>query len=166
MARSMLAAAGPGRPAHNAWRPLKSADFTVALAAPVLGKSPHFIVHHLAARPGSAVASKSRQFVPDLSTEVAPNGSPNVDNTEKPLAWWLGLVVPKRYARRSVTRNLLKRQMRVQANRHHDRLPAGQWIIRLRAPFDPKRFRSAASSQLRDAARQELERIFAAVVTP
>lgn len=71
-------------------------------------------------------------------------------------ARWLGTVVPKRHARRSVTRNLLKRQMRVAVAGGGERLLPGLWVIRLRAPFDPKTFASAASIALRTAAREEL----------
>ncbi len=85
-----------------------------------------------------------------------------MDNTPAS-AWWLGLVVPKRHARRSVTRGLLKRQMRVIAEGHRGSLARGQWLIRLRAPFDPGRYPSAASQALRDDAREELERVFKSV---
>jgi len=106
----------------------------------------------------------SEPLVPDLSTVGALIGYPAVDNLSGPRQWWLGLVVPKRHARRSVTRNLLKREMRVHADGHRERLPPGQWVIRLRAPFDPRRYPSAASSQLREAARVELAQVFASVV--
>jgi len=89
-----------------------------------------------------------------------------VDNTESPRHWWLGLVVPKRHARRAVTRSLLKHHMRAQADLHQSRLPRGQWVLRLRAPFDQRLFPSAASPALQLAARAELAQIFAnAVVT-
>lgn len=74
-----------------------------------------------------------------------------------PVACWLGAVVPKRHARRSVTRSLLKREIRASVERHVDRLDAGLWVVRLRAPFEPARFPSAASSALRRAAREELD---------
>ena len=71
---------------------------------------------------------------------------------------WLGTVVPKRHARRAVTRNLLKRQMRavVQREAESDRLPPGLWVVRLKAPFDKQQFPSAASAPLRALARDEL----------
>ncbi len=69
--------------------------------------------------------------------------------------------MPKRHARRAVTRNLLKRQMREQAEQYRARLPAGQWLIRLRAPFDLRLYPSAASARLREAARSELAMVFA-----
>ena len=77
-------------------------------------------------------------------------------------AVWLGAVVPKRHARRAVTRSLIKRQIYAAARRHHDRLAPGLWIVRLRAPFDPARFTSAASLALRREARSELDTLLTA----
>ena len=70
---------------------------------------------------------------------------------------WIGCVVPKRHARRAVTRNLLKRQVRSAFQRLGDRLPAGLWLVRLRAPFAKADFVSARSVALALAARQELD---------
>jgi ribonuclease P protein component len=64
--------------------------------------------------------------------------------------------VPKRHARRSVTRSLLKRQMRAVVQHEADRLPPGLWVLRLKAPFDKQQFPSAASEPLRALARDEL----------
>ncbi len=69
---------------------------------------------------------------------------------------WLGLVVPKRHARRSVTRSLIKRQIRNVVAQQAFGLPAGLWVVRVRAPFDRKRFVSAASEALRAEVREEL----------
>jgi ribonuclease P protein component len=74
-----------------------------------------------------------------------------------PRARWLGVVVPKRHARRAVTRSLLKREIRAGVERHAAGLDAGVWIVRLRAPFDVQRFPSAASAALRHAARAEID---------
>ena len=74
---------------------------------------------------------------------------------------WLGLVVPKRHARRSVTRSLFKRQIRAAVGRHAEALANGLWVVRLRAPFDKAAFPSAASVALRQAARAELDGLLA-----
>jgi len=74
-----------------------------------------------------------------------------------PVGLWLGMVVPKRHAKRAVTRSLLKRQLRAVIARHADRLPPGLWVLRLRSPFDRQQFPSAASEALRHAVREELE---------
>lgn len=68
---------------------------------------------------------------------------------------WLGAIVPKRHAKRAVTRSLLKRQIRAAFN-DLPGLPAGLWVVRLRMPFDRKLFPSASSDALRAAAHDEL----------
>lgn len=73
---------------------------------------------------------------------------------------WLGLVIPKRHARRSVTRSLLKRQIRAAAGRSETGLDEGLWVVRLRSPFDLRSFPSAASTALAAAAREELVALF------
>lgn len=74
-----------------------------------------------------------------------------------PTGLWLGMVVPKRHAKRAVTRALLKRQIRAAIGRHAERLPPGLWVLRLRSPFDRQQYPSAASEALRRAVREELE---------
>jgi ribonuclease P protein component len=76
-----------------------------------------------------------------------------------PRKLWLGAVVPKRHARRAVTRCLLKRQIRAVVSGHADALARGLWVVRLRAPFDRAGFVSAASDGLKRAARAELEQL-------
>lgn len=73
----------------------------------------------------------------------------------------LGLVLPKRQARRAVTRTLMKRQSRAIHHQFAAKLPAGDWVLRLRAPFDVQLFPSAASPALKQAVRQELLGLFA-----
>jgi ribonuclease P protein component len=77
---------------------------------------------------------------------------------------WLGLVVPKRHARRSVTRNLFKRQIRAAVGRHASAMANGLWVVRLRAPFDKAAFTSAASTALRRAAHNELDGLLAGAI--
>jgi len=76
------------------------------------------------------------------------------------LARWLGLVVPKRHARRAVTRTLVKRQIRQVAAACAPQLEPGLWVVRQRNPFDVKQFPSAASDALKQAARAELRALF------
>lgn len=82
-----------------------------------------------------------------------------MDKAARQPSWALGLVVPKRHARRSVTRQLIRRQMRAAVARRP--LPAGDWLLRLRSGFDPARYPSAASAALRAAVRSELDQLFA-----
>jgi ribonuclease P protein component len=127
---------------------VSTADFERVLAARPWARSIHFAVHHLA---GCPLADR-------LSTAAAPSAGDAVDDSG---ALWLGSVVPKRHARRSVTRTLLKRQIRAAVGRHAAELPQGLWVVRLRAPFDKNQFPSAASDALRRAARAELDAMLA-----
>ena len=79
---------------------------------------------------------------------------------EPQVGLWLGAVVPKRHARRAVTRTLLKRQIRSVVVARAEALLGGLWVVRLRAPFDKICFPSAASDALRHCAREELEQLF------
>jgi ribonuclease P protein component len=88
---------------------------------------------------------------------VDESSGPERPGTAARPALWLGVVVPKRHARRSVTRSLLKREMRAGVARRAHQLAAGLWLVRLRAPFDTGLFVSAASAALRSAARSELD---------
>ena len=76
---------------------------------------------------------------------------------------WVGAVVPKRHARRAVTRSLVKREIYAAAARHREALAPGLWIVRLRAPFDRALFPSAASTALRRAVRSQLDELLASV---
>jgi len=73
---------------------------------------------------------------------------------------WLGLVVPKRHAKRAVTRTLVKRQIRNVAAACAPQLEPGLWVVRQRSPFDPKQYPSATSDALKEAARDELRALF------
>lgn len=72
----------------------------------------------------------------------------------------LGCVVPKRHARRAVTRTLMKRQIRASYLRHLPGLPAGWWLVRLTQGFAVAEFPSAASQALSSAARAELDALW------
>jgi len=71
----------------------------------------------------------------------------------------IGVVLPKRWAKRAVTRNTIKRQ--VYSVSEAAPLPAAAYIVRLRAAFDRAQFTSATSPVLRRAVRAELEQLFA-----
>ncbi len=78
-----------------------------------------------------------------------------VDNLDG--SQWLGTVLPKRHAKRAVTRNLLRRLIRSAVQARAAGLPAGLWLVRLREPFPVVRFASASSAALRSAAHDELQ---------
>ncbi|MBU6257653.1 MAG: ribonuclease P protein component [Burkholderiales bacterium] len=134
------------------------ADFERLLATRSRSRSTHFALHHVAAAPSLPPRRVERASTDELSTTDAPSCPPLVD--DRPEGIWFGCVVPKRHARRAVTRNLLKRQVRGAFQRLGESLPAGLWLVRLRAPFAPGEFVSARSDRLAAAARAELESLF------
>jgi ribonuclease P protein component len=76
-------------------------------------------------------------------------------------------MVPKRWARRAVTRNTIKRQIYAVLRCFlKPRLPQAAHVVRLRTAFDRKQFVSASSDQLKQAVRAELQQLFSAKRPP
>lgn len=148
-------------------------DFERVLARPSRSRSAHFALHHLSANPAPSAwhAAQLRTAQAELSTggsqaahspvEQVPSAAPAASVQ----GCWVGLVVPKRHAKRSVTRQLLKRQIRA-AFAERPGMPPGLWVVRLRSPFDRQKFPSAASDALRAAARAELAQLLDRVLAP
>jgi ribonuclease P protein component len=139
-------------------RLMQSADFQRLLATPARSRSAHFALHHVAQRPSATGRRTVHPSSTGLSTEEGNIVHEAVDNL--PDGHWLGSVIPKRHARRSVTRNLLRRQIRSVMADRLPQLPPGLWLVRLRTPFAREQFVSAASDALRQAARVELQQLF------
>ena len=140
-------------------RLVQAADFQRLLAVSPRQRSTHFVVHYVRGEPVRPHKPVPKQPAPELSTDTARILSLPVDKS--PEGRWLGCVVPKRHAKRSVTRTTLKRQIRAAADRHEAALPTGLWLVRLRQPFAVRDFPSADSPALRAAARAELDALFA-----
>jgi ribonuclease P protein component len=74
----------------------------------------------------------------------------------------LGCVIPKRWAKRAVTRNMIRRQIFIVADISTPRSwHTSHCVVRLRARFDPAIWVSAQSSALRQAVREQLQELFA-----
>ena len=139
-------------------RILRSTDFERVLRTRSRSSSAHFALHHLPICPGAP----RKPSAPDqeLSTGMSASVTPPVDES-CPAGVWMGTVVPKRHARKAVTRNLIRRQIRAVVTLHARALPAGLWVVRLRSPFDRADFHSASSDKLKRVARAELESVLA-----
>ncbi len=70
-------------------------------------------------------------------------------------------MVPKRWAKRAVTRNAIKRQIYSVSAESGALLDTAAYVVRLRAGFDRVRFISATSEALKSAVRLELQQLFA-----
>lgn len=73
----------------------------------------------------------------------------------------MGAMVPKRWAKRAVTRNAIKRQIYNVSLQFEDDLPAAAYLVRLRAGFDARIHASAVSVAFKQAVRHELMNLFA-----
>lgn len=72
----------------------------------------------------------------------------------------MGAMVPKRWAKRAVTRNMIKRQIYNVGSMAVAASSGAAYVVRLRAGFDRKQFISATSDALKRQVRQELLALF------
>lgn len=115
-------------------RILQRAQFDAVMSSgPPVAKTVHFALH--------MAKSHEPGGVPDLF----PGGGA-----------WLGVLVPKRWARRAVTRNTLRRQIYAVARELTAGLPQLPMVVRLRSGFSRDDFPSATSDALKREARAEL----------
>lgn len=114
------------------------AQFQALLGTPAVARTAHFALHRW-----------SPDGVPDAHALFAP-----ADTV------WLGAMVPKRWARRAVTRNAIRRQIYAVGSHLGQPLNAGAQLVRLRTAFAPARFPSARSKALKQAVRAELLQLF------
>jgi ribonuclease P protein component len=147
------------------------AQFQAALAGPTVSRTAHFALHRLPlAAPAKAAeaaqAAKADAAASAGPADVADAAAPAGPGSERPQALfavhapWVGAVVPKRWAKRAVTRNTIKRQIHAVAQEFASSLPPAAHVVRLRSAFDRVVFPSATSPALRQAVRGELLRLF------
>ena len=136
-------------------RLVHTADFQRLLGTKPKSRSAHFAVHYVSARPSLPPKRKGNGVNAELSTTKIVLLPEAVDKLI--VGHWLGMVVPKRHAKCSVTRNAIKRQMRQALCRQEKTLPTGLWLVRLKAPFARVSFLSPQSTVLRTSAAGELD---------
>ena len=126
------------------------------MAGSTVSRTVHFALHRAELDAG-VVTPKS----PEL--QIAPSQALFVVRDV-----WLGAMVPKRWAKRAVTRNAIKRQIYNISTEFESTFSMAAYVVRLRAGFDRKHFVSATSDALKDAVRLELHQLLAkfAVRTP
>lgn len=118
-------------------------QFQAALAGKTLARTPHFALHCcVLEQPLLAVRGA------DLPPLFPVDGV------------WLGAMVPKRWAKRAVTRNAIKRQIYSVSSELEASLGRRAHVVRLRAGFDRAQFKSATSDALKTAVRAELLALF------
>ncbi len=71
-------------------------------------------------------------------------------------------MVPKRWAKRAVTRNAIKRQIYAVSADFSQMYPQAAFVVRLRSGFARADFVSAVSDELRQAVRREIQTLMQA----
>lgn len=145
-------------------------QFQAVLAGSVIAKTEHFVLHRNGleataptvpkAGPESAKELSSRKTIPD-------NGTAAPAETPAPALFpvrdiWIGAMVPKRWAKRAVTRNAIKRQIYNVSADSMQNYPQAAFLVRLRREFSRKEFLSATSPQLKEAVRHEVQALMKA----
>ena len=115
-------------------------QFQAVMAGAIVAKTPHFALHRLAL----PAPEPGRLLFPVQDT-------------------WIGVVLPKRWARRAVTRNAIRRQTYEAARAAAEGLPQAALVVRLRSEFSRKQFVSASSDALKQAVRAELVQLLGRV---
>jgi ribonuclease P protein component len=119
-------------------------QFQAVLASATIVRTAHFAMHRSALNETASVSPGTELF--------------------RPAGVWLGAMVPKRWAKRAVTRNLIKRQIYSVAVRYETMLPKVAHVVRLHAGFDRVQYTSASSIELKIAVRSEIELLFSKTV--
>lgn len=133
-------------------------QFQAALSGGTVSRTPHFALHRLVLTEAHAAKDAAPTGPGAKLSEQAPQALFVVPGSSMPQVW-LGPLVPKRWAKRSVTRHTIKRQIYAVASEFDvalQALPPAAYVVRLRAGFDRKQFISATSEPLKCAVRAEL----------
>ncbi|MGE8321370.1 MAG: ribonuclease P protein component [Comamonas sp.] len=128
------------------------AQFQAALAGGTIARTAHFALHRVVLAAAASDHQPGPGPLPSVQGPQALFAQPGV---------WLGAMVPKRWARRAVTRNAIKRQIYSVAPEFEGRMQDAAHVVRLRAAFDRKQFISPSSEVLKKAVRAELQQLFA-----
>ncbi len=123
-------------------------QFQAVMAGDTVSRTAHFAWQRLALEAAEPVPARAGAVPRPLFPVQQP---------------WIGAVIPKRWARRAVTRNTLKRQIYAVAQDYTDRLPVAALVVRLRTGFDRQQFTSATSPALKQAVRAELQQLFGGI---
>ena len=125
------------------------AQFQAVLAGTTVSRTAHFALH----RTG-------------LDTQPPQTANPGPESNKSQALFavmepWVGALIPKRWAKRAVTRNAIKRQIYAVSSDLEPQLAQAAHVVRLRSAFDHVKFPSASSEALKQAVRSELQQLFA-----
>ena len=116
-------------------------QFQAVLGGELVAKTSHFAMHRVELDAAAAASATSPALFPLLFPVKAT---------------WLGAMAPKRWAKRAVTRNAIKRQIYTVSASLTPPKPQAAFLVRLRREFSRKEYVSASSTALKEAVRAEL----------
>lgn len=116
-------------------------QFQAVMAGTVVARTPHFVLHRL--------PLSSNDPSPQLPALLL---FPTQET-------WVGAMLPKRWAKRSVTRHAIKRQIYSRPEWELSQMSGHAHVIRMRSSFSTKTYPSAWSDPLRLTVRKELEQL-------
>ena len=122
------------------------AQFQAVLAGSVIAKTPHFVLHR------NVLDVKTPPLGFEKSEKLVL--IPGLFNRQD---MWIGAMVPKRWAKRAVTRNAIKRQIYTVCADFSHEYPQAAYVVRLRSSFSRTEFVSAVSEQLKQTVRAEMQ---------
>ncbi|MCJ0765668.1 ribonuclease P protein component [Variovorax terrae] len=122
------------------------AQFQAAMAGGTVSRTAHFALHRSELDTPAPISTGPESMRPQALFAVRDV--------------WIGAMTPKRWAKRAVTRNAIKRQIYHVSTDFEAQLPAAAHVVRLRAGFDRAQFISATSERLKQAVRTELQQLF------
>lgn len=124
-------------------------QFQAVLKGSIVAKTEHFALHRSQLDAGVPVGLTGR-----LQTSAAP--FPVALALFPVQDVWIGAMVPKRWAKRAVTRNAIKRQIYTVSANFLTQFPKAAFLVRLRREFSRAEFVSATSARLKDAVHAEV----------
>ena len=143
------ASAWPSEPADWAGQVLQRlqtrAQFDAVLGHRALASTEHFALHCSDRLDSSLEAAHQEAHADPARTPVAGLKQPAI-----------GAMVPKKWARKAVTRNLIRRQIYSLAEHQLPHRPALAYVVRLRRSFSAQRFLAASSVPLKNEVRAQL----------
>ena len=140
------------KPGADVQRLKTRAQFDAVMAGATVSRTAHFALH------------RSALHQPERPPQVVQDGSPALAPWKTAALFgvddvWIGAMLPKRWAKRAVTRNAIKRQIYNVCDDLASSMPRAAHVVRLRSAFDRATFISATSIELKRAVRAELERL-------
>jgi ribonuclease P protein component len=119
-------------------------EFQAVMSAGSVARTPHFVLHQWQ-QPAKAFTGSGFEETPTLFVDGV---------------LMMGALTPKRWAKRAVTRNLIRRQIHAVSREFEKGLKPTAYVVRLRATFNPQKFVSASSDVLKQMVREELKQLF------